>query len=42
MPELPEVETIKLGLQKHLVGHTIKDITPMPHNGPRPSKPRRV
>ncbi len=27
MPELPEVETIKLGLQKHLVGHTIKDIT---------------
>ena len=22
--------------------HTIKDITPMPHNGPRPSKPRRV
>lgn len=26
MPELPEVETIRLGLQKHLVGHTIKDI----------------
>jgi formamidopyrimidine-DNA glycosylase len=23
MPELPEVETIKLGLQKHLVGHQI-------------------
>lgn len=23
MPELPEVETIKLGLQKYLVGHTI-------------------
>ncbi len=22
--------------------HTIKDITPMPHNGPRPPKPRRV
>lgn len=22
--------------------HTIKDITPIPHNGPRPSKPRRV
>lgn len=26
MPELPEVETIKLGLQKYLVGHTIEDI----------------
>lgn len=26
MPELPEVETIKLGLQKHLVKHTIQDI----------------
>lgn len=26
MPELPEVETIKLQLQKFLVGHTIKDI----------------
>ncbi len=26
MPELPEVETIRAGLQKHLVGHTIKDI----------------
>ncbi len=26
MPELPEVETIRLGLQKFLVGHTIKDI----------------
>jgi formamidopyrimidine-DNA glycosylase len=26
MPELPEVETIKLGLQKHLVGHKIEDI----------------
>lgn len=26
MPELPEVETIKLGLQKHLVGHTIHEI----------------
>src|SRR4051812_11806506 len=26
MPELPEVETIKLGLQKYLVGHTIKNI----------------
>lgn len=27
MPELPEVETIRIGLQKHLVGHTIRDIT---------------
>lgn len=26
MPELPEVETIKLGLQKYLVGHTIENI----------------
>ncbi|MBI4089272.1 MAG: bifunctional DNA-formamidopyrimidine glycosylase/DNA-(apurinic or apyrimidinic site) lyase [Candidatus Levybacteria bacterium] len=26
MPELPEVETLKLGLRKYLVGHTIKDI----------------
>lgn len=26
MPELPEVETIKLGLQKYLVGHEILDI----------------
>lgn len=26
MPELPEVETIKLGLQKYLVGHKIIDI----------------
>ncbi len=26
MPELPEVETIRLGLQKYLVGHTIEDI----------------
>lgn len=26
MPELPEVETIKLGLQKYMVGHTITDI----------------
>jgi len=26
MPELPEVETIKLGLQKHLIGKTIEDI----------------
>ncbi len=26
MPEFPEVETIKLGLKKHLVGHTIKDV----------------
>lgn len=26
MPELPEVETIRLGLQKYLVGHTIKDV----------------
>jgi formamidopyrimidine-DNA glycosylase len=26
MPELPEVETIKLGLQKYLVGREIKDI----------------
>jgi formamidopyrimidine-DNA glycosylase len=26
MPELPEVETIRLGLQKYLVGHTIKNI----------------
>ncbi len=23
MPELPEVETLKLQLQKHLVGHTL-------------------
>ena len=26
MPELPEVETIKLGLQKHLIGHKIEDV----------------
>jgi len=26
MPELPEVETIKLGLQKYVVGHTIENI----------------
>ena len=26
MPELPEVETIKRGLQKYLVGHKIVDI----------------
>lgn len=26
MPELPEVETLKLGLQKYLVGHKILDI----------------
>jgi len=26
MPELPEVETIKLGLQKYVVGHTISDV----------------
>jgi formamidopyrimidine-DNA glycosylase len=24
MPELPEVETVVRGLNKHLVGHTIK------------------
>ncbi len=26
MPELPEVETIKLGLQKYFVGHKIEDV----------------
>ncbi|MCL4387280.1 DNA-formamidopyrimidine glycosylase, partial [Patescibacteria group bacterium] len=26
MPELPEVETIRMGLQKYLVGHEILDI----------------
>lgn len=26
MPELPEVETIRIGLQKYLIGHTIKDV----------------
>lgn len=26
MPELPEVETIKLGLQKYLIGHKITDV----------------
>jgi formamidopyrimidine-DNA glycosylase len=26
MPELPEVETIRLGLQKYLVGHKIQDV----------------
>ncbi|RJQ38179.1 bifunctional DNA-formamidopyrimidine glycosylase/DNA-(apurinic or apyrimidinic site) lyase [Candidatus Microgenomates bacterium] len=26
MPELPEVETIKLGLQKYLVGHKVLDV----------------
>src|SRR5579864_7312099 len=26
MPELPEVETLKLGLQKYLIGHTIEDV----------------
>ncbi len=27
---------------KGIVVNTIKDITPVPHNGPRPKKPRRV
>ena len=27
MPELPEVETIRIGLEKYLVGHTIKDVS---------------
>jgi formamidopyrimidine-DNA glycosylase len=27
MPELPEVETIRIGLQRYLVGHTIQAIT---------------
>ena len=26
MPELPEVETIKLGLKKYLVNHKILDV----------------
>lgn len=26
MPELPEVETVRLGLQKYLVGHKIEDV----------------
>ncbi|MFH1971578.1 MAG: DNA-formamidopyrimidine glycosylase family protein, partial [Patescibacteria group bacterium] len=26
MPELPEVETIRMGLEKYLVGHTINDV----------------
>ncbi len=26
MPELPEVETIRIGLEKYLVGHKIKDV----------------
>ncbi len=26
MPELPEVETIRLGLEKYLIGHKIKDV----------------
>lgn len=26
MPELPEVETVKLGLQKYVVGHTIESV----------------
>ena len=26
MPELPEIETIKLGLRKNLIGHTITDV----------------
>src|SRR6266404_5476954 len=26
MPELPEVETIRLGLQKYMVGHKIEDV----------------
>jgi len=26
MPELPEVETIRLGLQKYIVGKTIEDV----------------
>ena len=26
MPELPEVETIRMGLEKYLVGHKIKDV----------------
>ena len=26
MPELPEVETLKLGLQKYLVGHKIEAV----------------
>ncbi len=26
MPELPEVETIRRGLQQYLVGHTIQEV----------------
>src|SRR5258708_32987912 len=26
MPELPEVETIRLGLEKYVVGHKIEDV----------------
>ena len=26
MPELPEVETLKLGIQKYVVGHKILDV----------------
>ena len=26
MPELPEVETIKLGLKKYLIGHFIESV----------------
>jgi small subunit ribosomal protein S11 len=29
-------------ISKGIVINTIKDVTPVPHNGPRPKKPRRV
>lgn len=29
-------------ISKGIIINTIKDVTPVPHNGPRPKKPRRV
>jgi small subunit ribosomal protein S11 len=29
-------------ISKGVIINTIKDVTPVPHNGPRPKKPRRV
>ncbi len=36
-------ESLIRGFISKAIGiHSIKDVTPMPHNGPKPKKPRRV
>ena len=35
MPELPEVETVRSGLEKHVVGRTITDVEVLEHDGDR-------